>query len=333
MEGKMQESFLCNDIQLYTISNEWMQLSVSTLGCTITSIIIPGKDAVKRNIVLSYAEPSDYLDDSFYVGSTVGRVAGRISHAVFSVDGHLYHLSPNDPATGHHLHGGIYGFSKKKFLLVSSTKTAEESSLQFFYKSIDGEEGYPGNLELWVTVTLTNDNKINLQYKANADKKTHVNLTNHIYFNFTGLRQPATDHELYVNADRYIETDNEYIPTGALLPVTNTMYDFREMRRIDKYFPELKSGYNDCFALNKNQQVDAVLFEPDSGIRMMVTTSVPGLLLYTGDFLHTHFLKNQGICLETQFFPDSPNQEQFPSTLLGPGEEYLHRTLLAFDHW
>lgn len=328
----MKERFFDNDIQLYTISNEWMELSISTLGCTITSIIIPGKDSVTRNIVLSYGEPSDYLDDTFYVGSTVGRVAGRISHAAFSIDGHVYHLTQNDRATGHHLHGGVNGFSKKKFSLDSSTKTNEEASLVFSYNSMDGEEGYPGNLKIWVTFTLTNDNKINIQYRAISDNKTHVNFTNHSYFNFTGLRQAATDHELYVNADNYIETDYQYIPSGAILPVANTFYDFREMRRIDKYFGQLDSGYNECFALNKDKQVNAILYEPHSGIRMMVTTSVPGLLLYTGDFLTEPFVNNQGICLETQFFPDSPNQEQFPSTLLGPGEEYKHHTLWAFDH-
>ena len=125
--------------------------------------------------------------------------------------------------------------------------------MKFYYKSIDGEEGYPGNLELWVTVTLTSDNKIITQYRATTDKKTHVNLTNHTYFNFTGLRQPATDHELYVNADSYVETDKEYIPTGNILPVTNSVYDFRETRKINKYFEELKTGYNECFVLNKNQ--------------------------------------------------------------------------------
>lgn len=332
MEKNMQESFLHNDIQLYAICNDWMEISVSTLGCTITSIIIPGKDAVRRNIVLSYTALSDYLDDTFYVGSTVGRVAGRISHAAFSIDGHSYPLIPNDSATGHHLHGGINGFNKKNFRLVSSTKTTEDVSLVFYYRSIDGEEGYPGNLELWVTVTLTNENKINIHYRAITDYKTHVNITNHSYFNFTGLRQPATDHELYVNADSYIETDKQYIPSGAIIPVANTLYDFREMRRIDKYFEQLESGYNECFALNTHQQVNAILFEPHSGIRMTVTTSVPGLLLYTGDFLTNPFVKNQGICVETQFFPDSPNHEQFPSTLLGPGEEYLHHTLFTFDH-
>jgi len=302
------------------------------LGCTITSIIIPGKDSIKRNIVLGYSEYSDYLQDSFYVGSTVGRVAGRISNAAFSIDGHLYQLTPNDGVTGHHLHGGINGFNKKIFRLVTQVKTTVEASLVFYYNSIDGEEGYPGNLDLWVTITLTNDNKINIQYRAITDKKTHVNLTNHSYFNFTGLRQPATDHELYINADNYIETDIRYIPSGVILPVDNTIYDFRKMRRIDKYSGQLKSGYNECFVLNKHKQVNAILFEPHSGIRMMVTTSVPGLLLYTGDFVTDPFVKNQGICLEAQFFPDSPNHDQFPSTLLGPGEEYMHRTLLAFDH-
>jgi aldose 1-epimerase len=135
-----------------------------------------------------------------------------------------------------------------------------------------------------------------------------------------------------VNADSYVETDDKYIPTGNIVPVTDSVYDFRERRKIDKFFAEMKTGYNECLVLNKNQQADAILFEPASGIRMTVTTSAPGILLYTGDFLHTHFIKNQGICLETQFFPDSPNQEQFPSTLLGPGEEYLHHTVFAFDH-
>lgn len=327
---KGPESILNNEIQLYTISNNWMEVTVCSLGCTITSIILPGKDSVKRNIVLNYGEPAGYLEDSFYVGSTVGRVAGRINQGSFTIDGQFYQLSQNDGSTENHLHGGINGFNKKKFLLVSSTKTSEEASLLFCYHSKDGEEGYPGNLKLWVSISLTDDNKIKIQYRAVTDKKTYVNPTNHSYFNFTGLRQSATDHELYVNADYYIETDKQFIPTGAILPVAGTWYDFREMRKINKFYANLDTGYNECFVLNKDKQVKAILFEPHSGICMAVTTSFPGLLVYTGDFLTDPFVKNQGICLETQFYPDSPNQAHFPSTLLNPGQEFIHHTQLAF---
>lgn len=315
------------DIKSYTISNSWMDVAVCTLGCTITSINIPGKDSVERNVVLCYDDPHEYLDDRFYVGSTVGRVAGRISGSRFRIDDHFYKLISNDGDTGNHLHGGTIGFNKKIFELVSQ----DQHSLTLFYKSPDGEEGYPGEVNLWVTISLSDDNKVTIRYSATTDRKTHINLTNHTYFNFTGSREPATGHQLFINADYYVETDAQYIPTGALLPVHKTFYDFREQRRIDKFFSQMNSGYNECFVLN-DDSVQAILFEPRSGIRMMINTSLPGLLVYTGDFLTDPFQKNEGVCLETQFFPDSPNQPRFPSTLMCPDQEYVHQTVMAFGH-
>ncbi|HUQ64538.1 MAG TPA: aldose epimerase family protein [Flavitalea sp.] len=320
------------NVQLYTMKNKWMELTVSTFGCTITSIIIPGKDGVKRNIVLGYEEVAGYIDDPYYIGCVVGRYAGRISQASFIIDGQLYFLTANEGATGNHLHGGYAGFNKKNFILLSSAQKAEAASLVFYYNSPHLEEGYPGNLGLWVTYTLTNDNKIIIEYRAGTDHKTHINITNHTYFNFSGSTAPATKHQLMVNADAYVETRENYIPDGVIREVEGTVYDFRKKRRIDKFSDQLATGYNECFVLNQSDDVNAVLTDNVSGIQMSVTTSLPGLLLYTGDFLNGSFRKNQGICLETQFYPDSPHHPQFPSTLLIPGEEYVVNTVWAFNH-
>lgn len=307
-------------------------MTVSTLGCTITSIIVPSKDGNKRNIVLAYGDITGYVNDAYYIGCVVGRYAGRISDASFTIDGNLYPLSPNELSTGNHLHGGFEGFNRKNFQLVSSSHDDSTASLIFYYNSRHLEEGYPGNLEIWVTYTLTRQNKIIIEYKAITDRKTHVNLTNHTYFNFTGRHETATDHLLLINADAYVETGEHYIPTGILKDVQGTPFDFRKKRRIDESFSLLPTGYNECFVLNKNNITSAVLSENVSGIEMTVQTSLPGLLLYTGDFLGNNFCKNQGICLETQFFPDTPHHTKFPSTLLNPGEEYVENTVWTFSH-
>lgn len=320
------------NIELHTLSNGWMQLTVSTLGCTITSIIVPGKDRVKRNIVLGYDDVKGYANDPYYIGCIIGRYAGRIKNASFNIEGTLYSLSPNDSFTGNHLHGGYAGFNRKNFKLILSTQNDEAASLVFYHNSPHLDEGYPGNLELWVTYTLTQTNKILIAYRAVTDRTTHVNFTNHTYFNFTGSATLATGHELLVNADAYVATGENYIPTGELKCVQGTPFDFRNKRRIDDFFVELPTGYNECFVLNKNNSVSAVLSENFSGIQMTVQTSLPGLLLYTGDFLGNIFCKNQGICLESQFFPDSPHHPQFPSTLLIPGHEHVENTIWKFDH-
>jgi aldose 1-epimerase len=323
LEKTPLDNLLGHNTWLHTITNDWMEVTISTFGCTITSIMIPGKNGVKRNIVLAYDDIARYIDDPFYIGCIVGRYAGRISGASFTIDGKLFSLPPNDGHSGNHLHGGYSGFNKKNFQLLKSTHDDESASLVFHYRSPHLEEGYPGNLDVWITFALTNDNKIIIGYRAITDHATYINLTNHTYFNFTGNRESATGHELVIHADAYVQTGEDYIPDGVLRNVNGMGHDFRVKRKIE-------AVYNECFVLNKSDEINAVLSEESSGIHMAVSTSLPGLLLYTGDFLANNFTKNQGVCLETQYFPDSPHQPKFPSTLLIPGDEYVENTVWQF---
>lgn len=327
-------SFYDQEIKAYTISNGSIELTVCTLGCTITSLFVPGTKDIKKNIIVGYDSISAYMDDIFYTGSTIGRVAGRISNASFTIDGQLYRLTQNETGTTNHLHGGKIGFNKKNFRAVSESKSEKEASIMFYYRSKDMEEGYPGNLDVWIRYTVTEQNKIIIGYRAITDKKTHVNLTNHTYFNLTGRAESANGHELCINADAYIPADDHYIPTGDILTVGNSKFDFRKRRKIKENPDQPDILYNECFVLNKKlstESPDAVLYHSGSGISMSVTTTLPGILLYTGDFLSAPFIKNQGICLEAMYFPDTPNNDQFPSTLLLPDDEYLHSIAFAFN--
>jgi aldose 1-epimerase len=311
-----------DNTSLITINNGTMELAFSDFGCTITAIRIGGK-----NLVLAYDDPDDYFNDAFYLGCIVGRVTGRISNGGFEIDGREYALAKNDGSRTHHLHGGISGFNRKLFTLTGTGKAADAASATLHYRSPHMQEGYPGNLDVFVTYSLTGKNEVVMEYRAITDRATHVNLTNHSYFNFSDTHAAAGTHELFVDADSYVFCDDDFIPTGELRKVDNDIHDFRKMRRVSR-------NLNECFVLNgdkNDDHVKAELYDPASKIRMSVRTTSPGLLFYTGDYLEGSFVAGGGVCLETQFFPDTPNCKEFAGTLLRPGEEFYQRTSFTFS--
>jgi aldose 1-epimerase len=316
------------EIYLVTFNNGVMEVSFSNLGCTITHINVPDGSGKMKNIILGYDDLDGYLNDTFYMGCIVGRVSGRISNVSFDIDGKKYELTKNDHGSDNHLHGGFEGFNKKVFDLLHVSKSEHSAIAEFYYNSEDMEEGYPGNADIFVTYTLTDKNELRIEYGAVSDKATHINLTNHCYFNLSGKIQPALLQELFVDAHRFVQCGQGYIPTGELRSVNNDPHDFRNKHIIDH------GGFNECFVLNGNtldEKIKAELSDPASGTTMSIKTTLPGIVLYTGDYLNGPFKKNQGVCLETQFFPDTPNRKEFPSTLLLPGQEYKHTTTLGFS--
>lgn len=312
-------------VYLFKLSNGKMEVSVTNFGATITGIITPDKNGAKQNVVLGYDDLAGYIADEFYMGCTVGRFAGRIAGAQLNINGLRYPLAANDGGKNIHLHGGDKGFNKRVFSVISEVVSDDSTSVELHYRSPHLEEGYPGNLDVWVTYQLTADNRINIKYKAISDADTHINLTNHSYFNLSGKQQSALDHQLFINADTYLPADEDYIPTGAIEPLADTPYDFKTLRMID-------TGHrNDYYVLNKGiASPAAILSDEGSGRVVQVETDMPAIVLYSGDYLSGRFLKNGGLCLETQYFPDSPNHPAFPSTFLKAGEVWERWTRYIF---
>ena len=276
-------------------------------GGIITSLRVPDRGGRLANIVLGYESPEQYRDDPRCLGAIIGRYANRIRNARFTLDGRTYQLTANHGP--HHLHGGRKGFNQRTWQARPSA-----SSLELRYLSPDGEEGYPGNLDVRVTYTLTDRNELVVDYHATTDKPTPVNLTQHSYFNLRG-EGDVRDHLLQIDADAITPVDEELIPTGVLEPVAGTPFDFRSLMTLGA---RREGSYDHNFVLNGGVRV----VEPESGRTLDVSTTEPGMQLYTG--------YSRGLCLETQHFPDSPNQPAFPSTILRPGAEYRSRTVFTF---
>jgi len=321
------------DIFLYTLSNGQVEISVSNLGCIITAIHVPDAAGQLRNIVLGSGSVDHYLIDPFYIGAVVGRYANRIDGGRLPVGDRLYQLSVNEPANNNHLHGGFSGFDKKIFTPAGENKGAESCSVRFKYRSPHLEEGYPGNLDLLVSYELTASNDLIIGYHAETDEPTHVNLTNHTYFNLGDQAFNATGHELLINSGQCLESGDRFLPSGKYNSVHGTPFDFRKRRPIDTYWTGLTTkGYNTYYFFDKSRtgSPDAVLSCMESGISVALTTSFPGMVLYTGDYLEGLYRPNQGVCLEAQFPPNAPNQKTFPSTLLKPGKAFIHHTTYNF---
>lgn len=300
-----------------------LEMRAITYGCIIVSLASPDRDARADNIVLGFDRLDRYVAASPYVGAVVGRYANRIAHARFSLDGRPYDLGVNEPP--HHLHGGLSGFDTR---LWDAKAAGHGSSVVFRRRSPDGEEGYPGNLDVQVTYTLTDRHALRVDYEAETDAPTHVNLTQHSYFNLRGVSAgPAgdvLDHRLSIDADMYLPISGARIPTGELAPVAGTPFDFREPTAIGA-----RNGgqYDHNFVLNRagpGATPAARVVEPVTGRAMEVRTTEPGLQLYAGS-------DHQGFCLETQHYPDSPNRPEFSSTLLRPGQRYSSTTEFAFS--
>jgi len=324
---------------LYTLKNEKdITITITDWGGIITGIHTPDKNGKSTNIVLGFDNLDQYLKGQPYFGAIVGRYGNRIANAQFTLDGETYHLAANDGNNS--LHGGVKGFDKK--LWDPEVVSCEErSALQLTYLSPDGEEGYPGNLKVKVTYELLMD-QFYITYEAETDKPTVLNLTNHSYFNLAG-EGTILDHIMYINATRYTPVNDELIPTGELAYVEGTPFDFRKPHAIGDYFDEVGGnppGYDHNFVVDGSDgesRLAAKVMDPKTGRSLEVQTTQPGVQFYTGNFLdgtlvsgNRTFIQHSGLCLETQHFPDSPNQPAFPSTVLRPGEKFISRTIFKF---
>lgn len=328
-------------IKRYTLTNpSGMQVSILNYGGTITDIVTPDKNGNKGNVVLSFSNLDGYLQKGNpYFGALIGRYGNRIAHASFTLEGKTYTLSAND--NGNSLHGGIKGYDK---VVWKAEKLAGDSSLQLSYLSRDGEEGYPGNLTINVIYTLTAANELKIDYTATTDKATPVNLTNHAYFNLSAGKQPTILHHfLTINADRYTMVNDKLIPTGELPPVKGTPMDFTTRKPIGQDMAGVKGGYDHNWVLNRKGtglEKIAELSDTASGRVMEVWTTEPGIQFYSGNFLDgsltqtrngEKYIRHAALCLETQHYPDSPNQPSFPTTILKPGETYRQTTVYRFS--
>ena len=320
-------------IEQFILTNrQGIEVRAISYGGIITSITTPDRDGAVADIVLGFNTIDGYTGDHPYFGALVGRYANRIAHGRFTIDGAEYRLATNDG--GHHLHGGLRGFSSVAW---KAEPLQGRNGVVFTYSSGDGEEGYPGNLAVRISYELTDANELVIDYEATTDQATHVNLTQHSYFNLAGEGSgDVLAHELSIDAHSYTPVDRMLIPTGAIAPVEGTRFDFRNSRAIGE-------GYDHNWVLNGHAGVMrrvARAFEPHSGRTLEVATTEPGVQFYTGNSLDNRLIgksgrgygKYGGFCLETQHYPNTPNQPNFPATLLRPGELYRTKTVYTFGH-
>lgn len=333
-------------VDLYTLTNaNGLVAKITNYGGIITQLWVPDRDGKLGDIVLGFDDLKDYEKLSPYFGALIGRYGNRIGKGKFTLDGKEYNLAINNGEN--HLHGGLKGFDKVVWD-AEPVKVANGVALKLHYLSKDMEEGYPGNLNVTVTYTLTDKNELKIHYDATTDKPTVCNLTNHSYFNLAGQGNgDILDTKLMINADYYTPVDEGLIPTGEIAPVKGTPFDFNKPTaigaRINKDNIQLKYGlgYDHNWVLNKKDSkmsLAARAFSPKSGRVMKVFTNEPGVQFYCGNFLDGSFSGKNGkvykhryaFCLETQHFPDSPNQPNFPSVVLRPGETYSTTTVYQF---
>jgi aldose 1-epimerase len=330
-------------IELYVLTNGRMTAKVMTFGAILTELDVPDRHGKLTDVVLGFDNLKSYLAGHPHFGATTGRVANRIAKGRFTLDGKEYKLATNNGPNS--LHGGLKGFDKVvwKGQDVSGKGGA---AVKFTYRSPDGEEGYPGNLDVGVTYTVTPDDALRIDYTATTDKPTPVNLTNHSYFNLAGPASgPILGHEVMIVADQYTPVDDTLIPTGELKPVKGTPLDFTTPTTIGDRINELKAepiGYDHNYVINgdpKALKLAANVRDPESGRVMEMYTTEPGVQLYTGNFLDGSvkgkggvvYKQHQALCLEAQHFPDAVNQPSFPSIILRPGETYKQTTIYKFS--
>ena len=332
-------------VKLFTLTNDsGAEVKITEYGGIVVSLMVPDRDGKLGDVVLGFEKLDSYIAGTPYFGAITGRYANRIAGGRFEIDGTSYELALNNGPNS--LHGGIEGFDK---VIWQGEPTDSGDGVALTYVSADGEEGYPGTLESKVTYTWTDRNELRIDYVASTDKPTVVNLTNHSYFNLRdGGASSILDHELTINADSYTPIDATLVPTGEIAPLAGTPLDFREPTvigaRIEDDAEQLVfgSGYDHNYVLDAAPDgltLAATVYEPETGRVMDVLTSEPGVQFYSGNFLDGHLVgkggiayeHRSGLCLETQHFPNSPNQPEFPSTLLRPGEIYSTTTVYRFD--
>jgi len=331
-------------VERFTLTNRaGVEVSAISYGAIITSIRVPDRKGAAADVALGFDTLEGYLGDHPFFGTVVGRYGNRIANARFTLGGRTYQLAANNGPN--HLHGGVRGFDK---YVWAAAPIDGVNGVAFTRTSPDGEEGYPGTLQVRVSYVLTEANELVIEYQATTDKATPVNLTQHTYFNLAGHGAgPVADHELMIDADRYTPVDESLIPTGVLAPVAGTPLDFRRPTRvgarIDAPDEQIRfgRGYDHNFVLNRrgnDLHLAARVVEPKSGRSLEVSTTEPGVQFYTGNFLDgtikgkggSAYVRRGGLCLETQHFPDSPNQPAFPTTILEPGATYRSKTVWKF---
>jgi len=330
-------------IEVFNISNAaGTEIQILNYGAIISSIRTPDKFGNTAEIALGFDNPSDYSGDFYtqncpYFGAIAGRYANRIRSGKFTLDGATYQLAANN--NGNALHGGIKGFDKL-FWKGKKNVSIDSQSVELTVESPHLDEGYPGNLKVTVRYSLNQHNELRIQFNAVTDRATILNLTNHTYFNLNGDASPVTDHHLWINSRQMIEAEN-LIPTGRLIPVAGTVFDFSKLRTIGSNIEQLAHGYDNSYALENTSRVPekaATLISYRTGRRVEVITNQPSLQLYSGYYIpavtgHNNMVygKFSGVALETQHFPDSPNHPQFPSTVLRPGEVFESETNYRFS--
>lgn len=332
-----------DSLKLYTLKNSnGVEISITDLGGTIIKWLCPDKNGKISDIILGSLNAEDYTKTHKYMGAIIGRFGNRIANGKFILNGNTYTLATNNGPNS--LHGGTVGFNLKKW--EADLKDSEEPSITFSYTSFDGEEGYPGNLKIEVTYTLKSDNALNIDYKATTDKETPINFTNHAYFNLAGEGNgDILNHEIKIFADSFLPVDSTLIPVGKPKPVLGSPFDFRTFQKIGERINDPKDeqiklggGYDHSWIIGEvSEKIRpvAVVVESTSGRYLEVASTEPAVQFYTGNFLNgnaigksgSKYEKRTGFCLETQHYPNSPNQPEFPNTILKPGEVYKSTTV------
>ncbi len=320
------------DLRIYTLSNDkGTQLQILNLGASVFGLILNDKNGNPVNVVVGPKNSEDYISEKYLeenkcFGSSVGRYAGRISNGSFQLNGKNFELFQKN---GSHLHGGFRGFQTKIWKPGAENSGADPSLILSCISEV-GEEGYPGRLEIQVKYTLTSENEVIIEYTASTTKSTPVNLTNHTYFNLNG-KGNVSDHRLFINAEKILDTDNELRPSGEFTSLKGHSKDFSEERKINQ------TTLDDTFVLKENTKIAASLYAPKTGIGMQVETNQPSVVVYIPKQLPRSWRYQTeisdtfpSICLETQNFPDAPNHANFPNSILKPGEKYINRSVFKF---
>lgn len=333
-----------NTIKAFTMKNDdGMEITCTNYGCIIMKIIVPDKEGNFENIVLGYETLEEYVNDSLYLGAVVGRVGGRIKDAQFELDNQTYKLIKNEH--NNHIHGGVKGFSRVNWH-AKPFENEIEAGVTFNYLSPDGEEGYPGNVDIKVTYKLNNENELIIIYDAVTDEKTPLTVTNHSYFNLSGnLKRDVLNHSLKLKSNKFLELDYDLIPTGKLIDVTGTPFDFTQEQSIktgvnsnDVQNVLVGQGYDHPFLLDSNHDEEIVLKDPHNGRTLTVETDEVGVIVYSGNGLGEGTSicgipsrKYLGICLETQGLPNAVHHPTFPSVILDKNDKYHSMTKYRFD--
>lgn len=316
-----------------------MEVSISNLGGTLVAMRLLKDDGGKLNLAYGLLKPTDYLKANYYPGAIVGRYANRIAGSKFTINNETYNLSANEGKNI--LHGGISGFSHRVWQTVLFEEYNGVCVLEFYLKSPHGDQGFPGNIEVWIVYQITDDNQVSISYRAVTDRPTHLNLTTHGYFNLSGFKSDVLDHMLRIDADHYLPVNSELIPTGEIREVNGSPFDFRRFKAIGADIDLVGTCYDHCYMLNNPsiENPSVALYNPKTHIGLTIYTTQPGIQLYTpmnrpnvaNPMIRLPEKGNWAVCMEPQHFPNSPNESRFPSTLLLPGQEYSHTTILSVN--